>query len=65
MNPHDFNLMKANYTISETKTQLCVGHTKLYDLIKKKQLTPLKIGKKTIFPAAELARFLSTLKPAA
>jgi excisionase family DNA binding protein len=40
---------------------LSVGRTKLYELIKTKKLKPLKIGKKTIFPAAELAGFLSSL----
>jgi len=45
--------------------QLCVGRTKLYELIKTKKLKPVKIGKKTIFPAAELASFLSDLKPTA
>lgn len=61
MHPHQFNLMKANYSVPEAMAHLCVGRTKLYELIKQKKLKPLKIGKKTIFPAAELAGFLSSL----
>jgi len=65
MHPHQLNLTKANYSVPETMAQLCVGRTKLYELIKTKKLKPVKIGKKTIFPAAELASFLSDLKPTA
>jgi excisionase family DNA binding protein len=61
MHPHQYNLTKATYSVAETMAHLSVGRTKLYELIKTKKLKPLKIGKKTIFPAAELAGFLSSL----
>jgi hypothetical protein len=65
MHPHEYNLTKAAYTVTETMAHLCVGRTNLYALIKAKKLNPVKLGKKTVFPAPELARFLSSLKSAA
>lgn len=61
MNSRHYTFDKANYSVPETMAHLCVGRTKLYELIKEKKLKPLKIGKKTIFPAAELAGFLKSL----
>ncbi len=65
MHPAKYNFTKATYSVAETMAHLSVGRTKLYDLVKAKKLKPIKIGKKTIFPATELAGFLSTLKSAA
>ena len=65
MNPHLYNLNKAAYSVTETMAQLSVGRTKLYSLIKKGDLRPVKLGKKTIFHAGDLADFLSKLRAAA
>jgi len=62
LNTYDF--IKATYSVSEAMQHLCIGRTKLYELVKQGRLKPVKLGKKTLFSATELARFLTTLETA-
>jgi hypothetical protein len=42
---------KACYSVNQTLNILSIGRTSLYALVKRGDLTPLKIGKKTLFTA--------------
>jgi excisionase family DNA binding protein len=65
MQTPSFSFDQATYSVAETMRHLSIGRTKLYALIADGKLKPRKIGKKTVFPASELARFIAELKPAA
>ena len=64
MNPDEYGLLKAAYTVSETTAVLSIGNTSLYELVKDGRLKPAKLGKKTLFLAADLARLLDELRGA-
>lgn len=52
---------KSAYTVNEVLNEIGIGRSKLYDEIKKGRITPRKIGKKTIFLATEIERYLESL----
>lgn len=58
-------MQKSAYTINETIQEIGIGRTKLYQLIKAGELTPRKIGKKTIILSDDLQEFLRNLPEAA
>ena len=60
--PHDFGLHKAAYSVNETLAMLSIGRTSLYSLVKSKELPAVKLGKKTLFYASDLARLLAKLR---
>jgi len=62
--PREFGLTKAAYSVGEVLEQLCIGRTSLYAAIKRRELTPVKFGRKTLFYAADLAAFLVRLRQA-
>jgi len=58
----EFKFDRATYDVAETMAHLSIGRTTFYELVKKRRLTPLKIGKKTIITAAEIAALIATLR---
>jgi Helix-turn-helix domain len=63
--PRALGFMKAAYGVNETLDLLSIGRTSLYAAVKRGELTPVKLGKKTLFYAVDLAVFLTRLKEAA
>jgi excisionase family DNA binding protein len=64
MHPHEYGLLKAAYAVSEATTVLSIGKTALYELVKNGRLKPVKLGRKTLFLASDLARLLEELRGA-
>jgi excisionase family DNA binding protein len=64
MHPHEHGLLKAMYSVNETLSVLSIGRTSLYELVKRGELRPAKLGKKTLFYACDLAVFLDRLRAA-
>jgi excisionase family DNA binding protein len=62
MHPHEYGLQKAAYSVSEAMSVLSIGRTSIYLLVKNGKLTPTKMGRKTLFLAADLARLLDELR---
>jgi excisionase family DNA binding protein len=62
MHPREHGLTKAMYGVNETLTLLSIGRTSLYALIKQGDLKPVKLGRKTLFCASDLAAFLDKLR---
>jgi excisionase family DNA binding protein len=60
--PRALGFVKAAYGVKETLDLLSVGRTSLYAAVKRGELTPVKLGKKTLFYAVDLAAFLTSLK---
>jgi len=46
-------------TIPDTCRRLGIGRTLVYDLIKRGQLRPIKLGTRTLIPESELQRLIS------
>ena len=59
-NVHGFD--KACYSVNQTLNILSIGRTSLYALVKRGDLTPLKIGKKTLFTAENISELLNKLR---
>jgi excisionase family DNA binding protein len=59
-----FGLQKTAYGITETVELLSIGRSSLYALIRRGELEPVKVGKKTLFLAPDLTRFLNRLRGA-
>jgi excisionase family DNA binding protein len=64
VDPHEFGLTKAAYSVGEVLEQLSIGRTSLYAAVKRRELSPVKFGRKTLFYATDLAAFLTKLKKA-
>ena len=64
VDPRNFGRTKAAYGVSEVLEQLSIGRTSLYAAVKRRELTPVKFGRKTLFYAADLAAFLARLRQA-
>src|SRR5260370_42214233 len=62
MTPADYGLAKAAYSVNETLTLLSIGRTSLYQLVQRGDLKPAKLGKKTLFYAADIAALLMKLR---
>jgi excisionase family DNA binding protein len=58
IDPHSFGFSKAAYSVNETLALLSIGRTSLYSLVKQRSLRPVKLGRKTLFYARDLAAFL-------
>jgi excisionase family DNA binding protein len=63
-NPLEYGLHKAAYSVNETLAMLSIGRTSLYGLIRRKELHAVKLGKKTLFYAADIAGLLAKLRGA-
>jgi excisionase family DNA binding protein len=62
MHPHEYGLTKAMYSVNETLRLLSIGRTSLYAFVKRRELRAVKIGRKTLFCANDLAAFLDRLR---
>jgi hypothetical protein len=60
--PRAFGLLKVAYGVRETLQLLSIGRTSLYAAVKRGELMPTKIGKRTLFCAKDLAAFLIRMK---
>jgi hypothetical protein len=66
MHPHEYGLTRAAYSVNETLALLSTSRASLYGrLIPEGQLTPVKLGKKTLFLAPDIAAFLDRLRTGA
>ncbi len=54
--------LRALYSVAETKLRLGIGKTKLYEMVKHKRLTPLKIDKRTLFAGSDITALIKTLQ---
>jgi excisionase family DNA binding protein len=64
VDPREFGFTKAAYGVGEVLKQLSIGRTSLYAAVKRRELTPVKFGRKTLFYATDLAAFLARLREA-
>jgi excisionase family DNA binding protein len=64
MTPQDFGLTKAAYSVNETLSVLSISKSTLYRLIERGDLKSVKLGKKTLFLAPDLAALLNRLRDA-
>jgi excisionase family DNA binding protein len=55
-------LVRAAYSVRETLELLSIGRTSLYDAVKRGELSPVKLGKKTLFYSDDLVAFLVLLR---
>ena len=62
MTPNEYGLAKALYGVNETMALLSIGRTSLYELVKRGELKPTKLGMKTLFYATDLAALLTKLR---
>lgn len=46
-------------TVKGAADQLCIGRTLLYDLIRQGKIKPVKLGRRTIIPANQVAELLA------
>jgi len=53
--------MKFTYTINEACDAIGVGRSKIYQLIQSGEITPRKLGKRTLIPSEELLKLISNL----
>jgi hypothetical protein len=58
-------LDRACYSVNQTLNILSIGRTSLYALVKRGDLTPLKICKKTLFTAENISALLNRLRDVA
>ena len=65
LDPRAFGFTKIAYSANETMDQLSIGRTSLHYLVKRGELRPARLGKKTLFLAADLAMFLIKRREAA
>jgi excisionase family DNA binding protein len=54
--------MEKLYTIKETADLLRISKATLFRLMAEGKITPLKLGKRSLFTEEELTRFIETLK---
>jgi excisionase family DNA binding protein len=62
LTPYALGLRRAAYSVNETLEILSIGRTQLYELVKEYRLRPVKLGKKTLFFADDIADFLAELR---
>jgi len=53
--PRAFGLIKATYSVREVMELLSVGRTSLYAAVSRGELRRMKLGRRTLFSAADLA----------
>lgn len=54
-------LPRVALSVGEFCESMGIGRTKLYELIKQRQIRPVKLGKRTLIPVAERDAFLARL----
>ena len=52
-------------TVANAERMLCVGHTKIYELIRSRELEAVKQGKKTCIVVASAVAYVERLRAAA
>jgi excisionase family DNA binding protein len=62
IDPRAFGFTKAAYAVGEALDLLSIGRTALYAAIRRGDLKRVKFGRKTLFYASDLAKFLTRLK---
>ncbi len=62
--PRVFGLIKVAYSVNETLDLLSIGRTTFYDLVARGELKIIKLGKKTLIYAIDLAALLNKLRAA-
>jgi hypothetical protein len=62
INPRDFNLWEATYSVKETIKALNDCRTGIYQKVADGELHPVKRGRRTIFLAGDLASYLKRLQ---
>lgn len=55
------SVVRLNYSVAEACIALGCGRSKLYDLIKTRQITPVKLGRRTLIPITSLESFVRCL----
>jgi excisionase family DNA binding protein len=60
--PRSFGLIRAAYSVNDTLGLLSIGRTSLYELVKSGDLPAVKLGRKTLFYAPDIAALLARLK---
>ncbi len=65
MTANEFNLTKLTYTISETSQITSLGRNSLYNLANAGELPIIKVGKRSLFAAVDIAAFLDKRRSAA
>jgi excisionase family DNA binding protein len=60
--PRAFGLVKAAYSVREVVELLSIGRTSLYAAVRRGELKRVKLGKRTLFCATDLAAFLVRLR---
>jgi excisionase family DNA binding protein len=54
---------KVAYTVEEARHMMNIGRTKFYEEVKAGRLRTVKLGKKTLIPAAEPAKWVTVHIP--
>lgn len=62
VDPRAFGLVKAAYSVREVMELLSIGRTSLYAAVHRGELRRIKLGKRTLFCATDLAAFLVRLR---
>jgi excisionase family DNA binding protein len=62
VDPRAFGLVKAAYSVREVMELLSIGRTSLYAAVRRGELRRIKLGKRTLFCATDLAAFLVRLR---
>lgn len=52
---------KLAYTVDESCSTLSIGRTYLFDLIRRGEISSVKIGRRRVVPAASLEAYLARL----
>ena len=55
---------QLSYTVNQAATQLGIGRTSIYTLIKTGELTPIKLRKRTLLRHEDLVALLERMLPA-
>jgi len=62
--PRAFGLVKAAYSVRETLDVLSIGRTTFYELVARGDLKIVKLGKKSLVYATDIAALLVNLRAA-
>ena len=60
--PRTFGLIKAAYSVKETLDLLSIGRTTVYELVARGDLKIIKLGKKSLVYATDIAALLVNLR---
>lgn len=61
LDPRALGLTKAAYSVREAASLLSIGRSSLYETVKRRDLRPVKLGRRTLFLSDDLAAFLRRL----